>query len=468
MQRNQLLLVLILLLTSCSLASPPPAAPINPSPAPGPTESQAASPPAEVIFTGGQILTMETDHPTAEAIAIRRDAILAVGSEAEVMAYRGPATRLIDLDGLTLMPGFVDAHSHIVDASGGDIEKFAGIQAAALQGGMTTTTEMFVTPDILNRLRGYDHVRRLQLRFNTYLLYNTNCGEPFDPEWYKTYKPGENMSPKIRNQGVKIFADGGSCNVPAVSFEYPGGYGTGDLYMTQEQMNNVVAEAQGNGYQVAIHALGDRAVEQALSAIAAALDGKPNTFRHRIEHNALVRPDMLGRYDQIGVVPTFFGAYPTCWLLNPNTRFKYVEPPEYHAWEWPWRAILDANPGVMAAWHADYPVFAEISPLAHLYGFVTRNEVAADGSICEAPGWLKQGAITTDEALHIMTIHSAYALFRDDELGSLKAGKLADLIILSGNPEAIPPEHLKDLQVLMTMIGGNVEYCASGRDSLCP
>jgi len=465
MQRTRFLLLLILLLTSCSRASPP-----VPSPASEPAESQAAPPsgPAEVIFTGGHILTMDAASPAAQAIAIRRDVILAVGSESDVMARRGPDTRVIELKGLTLMPGFVDAHSHTVDASGGDIEQFAAIQAAALQGGMTTTTEMFVTPDILNRLKGYDHVRRVLLRFNTYLLYNTNCGEPFEQDWYKTYKQGEDITPRIRNQGVKIFADGGSCNVPAVTFEYPGGYGMGNLYMTQEQMNGVVADAQANGYQVAIHALGDRAVEQAMNAIAAALDGKPNTFRHRIEHNTLIRPDMLNRYTQIGIVPTIFGAYPTCWQINPTTRFKYVAPPEYQSWEWPWRALLDANPGLPAAWHADYPVFANISPLVHLYGFVTRNEVAADGSICQAPDWLKQGAIGVDEALHIMTINSAYALFREEEIGSLKAGKLADLIILSADPEAIPPSQIKDLHVLMTLIGGHSEYCASGYERLCP
>ena len=456
---------------SATLANLLSACGLNPVVTSSPAPEIPTQPPngeAEIIFTDGVILTMDENHPSADAIAVKDDKNIAGGTNEEVLRHRADATSLVSLDGHTMMPGFVDAHSHIINASEGDIEKFAGIQAAAIQDGMTTTTEMSVTPDLFNRLKGYDHVRRVQLRYNTYMLYNTNCGEAFDKDWYKVYKQGENISPKIRNQGVKIFADGGSCNVPAVTFDYPGGYGMGDLYMTQDEMNSVVAEAQANGYQVAVHALGDRAVEQVQNAIAAALNGAPNTCRHRIEHNAVLHQELLPRYNQIGIVPGIFCSYATCWRVHSTSQFKYVVPVEIGTWEWPWRALLDANPGVKAAWHSDYPVFPEISPIAHLYGFVTRNQVADDGSICEAQDWLKQGALTVDEALHIMTINAAYALFREDEIGSLEAGKLADMIILSANPREIPIGQIKDLSVLMTMIGGHVQYCADGYESFCP
>ncbi|MEE8046468.1 MAG: amidohydrolase family protein, partial [Dehalococcoidia bacterium] len=80
--------------------------------------------------------------------------------------------------------------------------------------------------------------------------------------------------------------------------------------------------------------------------------------------------------------------------------------------------------------------------------------------------WLAAEAIGVEEALRIMTINGAYLLFMEDQVGSLKAGKLADLIILSDNPLTIDPDSLKDLEVMMTMVGGKVEYCAE-RD-LCP
>ncbi|WP_231597246.1 amidohydrolase family protein [Synechococcus sp. CBW1004] len=71
---------------------------------------------AELIFSGGPILTMESSMPRAEAIAIAGGHILAVGSRAEVMAHAGPDTRHVDLAGRTLLPGFIDAHGHFANA----------------------------------------------------------------------------------------------------------------------------------------------------------------------------------------------------------------------------------------------------------------------------------------------------------------------------------------------------------------
>lgn len=422
---------------------------------------------ADIIFTNGTILTMDKANPIVEGIAIKGNKILAVGTNEEVFKQRGNNTLLVSLGGRTLMPGFVDTHSHIIYSShnNGDFSKF---QEMAIRGGITTETEMTVTPELMNQMLGYENAGLIRLRYNTYLAYNNACGEPFDRNWYKTYAQGENVSAHIRNQGVKVFSDGGACNVPAVTFEYPGGYGQGDLYMTPDQLTATVREIQATGHQVAVHALGDRAIQEAQNAIAAALNGAPNTYRHRIDHNAILHDNLLPRYNEVGIVPVIFGSYPTCWRINPTSRFKYVVPANLGTWEWPWRALLDANPGVKAAWHSDFPVFPDISPMAHLYGFVTRNQVAADGSICQAPDWLKAGAITADEALHIMTINSAYALFRDDEIGSLEAGKLADMVILSDNPLQVQPEAIKDINILMTMIDGKVEYCASGFEALCP
>jgi len=496
--RTWLFLLLIITLTACGPAAPSPitptpdltasspAATATPSPAPAltlpsptlssttlsfsPTSSAttADNPSADLIFTNGNLITIADLNPHARAIAIQGNKILAVGSDEEISRFQDDHTLVVDLAGRTLMPGFVDTHNHLAFEAHGNPETFKELQATAIRQGMTTSTQMGVKPDLLEQMKAFDQSGLMKMRWNTYLSYNTNCGDPDDPDWYKTYRQGEDLSAHIRNQGVKIFADGGSCKVPAVSFEYPGGYGQGDLYMTQSEMTAVIQDAQGSGHQVAMHALGDRAIEETQNAIAAALNGAPNTLRHRIEHNAVLHDTLLPRYNQIGIVPILFGSYPTCWRTNATSQFKYAVPVSLGGWEWPWRLLLDANPGLKAAWHSDFPVFPAINPLMDLYGFVTRAQVADDGGICQAPDWLKQGAITVDEALRIMTLNSAYALFREGEVGSLEAGKLADLIILSDDPEKVPPETLKDLHVLMTMIDGQMEYCAPGSEALCP
>ena len=471
-------LVLAFLPIACAAPPPqpsdtavPPATREAPTPLPEtPTalpEPSPTSPPPDVVFHNGSILTMETGQPEAQALAIQGESILAIGSDEYVLPLAGPETLLIDLGGRALMPGFVDAHSHILaspDHYGTDLE---GVQDLALMYGITTLADAGTTPDLLERLEGLKREGNLRVRTSVYMLYTDNCGELMG-EWYREHAPTRVPGEMLRIGGVKVFSDGGSCKAPAVSFEYANGVGQGDLFFTQEEMDMVVADVHADGYQLAIHALGDRAIEQVQNAIAAALDGQPNTLRHRIEHNAVLRPDLMPRYSEIGIVPLIFGEYPICFVPGTTSKYRYAVPEEYQTWEWPWRELLDANPGLPIAWHGDDPPVPPLEPILDLWGFVTRGGLAEDGSICEPPEWFAANAITVEEALRLMTMGSAYALFRDEEVGSLKPGKLADLIVLSENPVTVDPDRIKDIEVLMTMIGGRVEYCASGFETLCP
>jgi predicted amidohydrolase YtcJ len=392
--------------------------------------------------------------------------ILAVGSDEEILALRSPETEVVDLEGRALLPGFVDAHTHLFNAAdhyGTDLE---GVQDLALSYGITTLANMYVTAELVEQMQTLDQAGLLRVRTSLYLNYNTNCGDLMG-DWYLQHPPTRVPGEMLRIGGVKIFADGGSCNAPAVSFEFPNDVGQGDLYFTQPEMDGIVASLHADGYQVAVHALGDRAIEQVQDAIAATLQGQPNTMRHRIEHNAVLRPELIPRYSQIGIVPLIFGKFPTCLKVGATSQYKYVVPEEYQTWEWPWRELLDANPGLPIAWHGDDPPMPPVDPIIDLWGFVTRRDIAEDGSICEPPDWIAKNTITVDEALRLMTMGSAYALFRDEEVGSLKPGKFADLIVLSKNPVTADPDQIKDIQVLMTMVGGRVEYCASAHETLC-
>jgi len=416
--------------------------------------------PQEVIFVNGTVLTMEEDLPQAEAIAVIGDSIVAVGSDAEILALRGQQTQVVDLGGRTLMPGFVDPHSHLL--KGARDTGLESAQQAALESGITTLTEASCDADFLAQMQSLEQAGGLQVRTSLYLVHVNNCGE-VQGDWYKEHPPTQAWGEMLRIGGAKVFADGGSCGGPAVSYEHPR-FGYGDLWFTQEELNAMIADIQAAGYQAAIHALGDRAVDQVLNAIEFTLNGGPNTPRHRIEHNAVVRNDMLARYAQVDPVALVFGAYPAC------LPFPGLPPPAYQGWEWRWPDLLAANPGGHFAWHSDRGAAQfPLPPLMHLYSMVTPFEVDVDGeTICDTPEWIAHKMLTVEQVLPMMTIEAAYALFRDEEVGSLRAGKLADLIILSDNPLTVEPDAIKDLEVSMTMVGGRVAYCAPGYKALCP
>jgi predicted amidohydrolase YtcJ len=426
-----------------------------------------------LIFYNGTILTMDADQPMAEAIAVAGNIILAVGSNDDILALQVSGTQVVDLQGKTMMPGFVDPHTHLLKDLGLSLEE---AQQLALENGITTLTEMTATPDFVNTIQAFAAEGRLRVRTSLYLAYSDPCGV-IQGDWYLQYPPTRNFGEMLRIGGVKMFADGsGFCGTMALSFDPPGVKGPdipwftpgrGELWFTQEELNRMVARIQGQGYQVGIHAIGDRAIEESQNAIAFALNAGPNTPRHRIEHNSFLRPDLLPRYGEIGIIATVFGAYPTCREISPNASTAKLYGEERQSWLENWRALLDANPGLHVAWHGDDPYIKPLNPLIDLYSLVTRKQVDEYGNVCNPPQWLASHALSTEEALRMMTVEGAYALFRDGEVGSLVPEKLADLIILSGNPLA-DPDGIKDLTVLATIVGGKTEYCAEGWETLCP
>ena len=415
-----------------------------------------------LILHNGVILTMNEDQPQAQAVAIKGQKITAVGDDEDILALREANSRVIDLEGRTLMPGFVDAHSHLFnDAETSFDMSLAEIQQVGLENGITALGDMYVNPAFLREIQEFEAGGLLHIRTSLYLVATDPCGES-QGDWYLEQRPSDRALEILRIAGVKLFADGGTCETPATSYEAHPGEGQGDLFFSQEELDALVATIHQAGFQVAIHAIGDRAVEQAQNAIAAALDGEPNSPRHRIEHNSIVRPELIPRYGELGIVPVVFGLYPTCNPFGPP-------PPEaYQAWEWPYRAMLDANPGLKLAWSGDDPFFGRVRPLDDLYSLVTRNDIDESGQICHALAWQKQHLVTVEEALRMMTTHAAYALFREDELGQVVPGMAADLIVLTDNPLAVEIEALPQLDVLMTMVGGRTAHCASGYQRFCP
>jgi predicted amidohydrolase YtcJ len=467
------------------------------SEAPRDTSAISWNRPADVIFHNGTILTMENpategECPVAQAIAIQGERIMAVGSDTEILALRGPETQVIDLVGQTLLPGFADGHTHILAFSHRMGRTLDEAQDVALRFGFTSVTEMWADESFLDELMQAEEAGRLRLRVNAFPIYNDgvldeNGDKVIVRAWYPGTDPILDSDRMLRIPGIKIFVDGASTlgrGCPALNEPYEAairsedwfrelcGSERGDLYWSQEEINQVVTDAQAAGYRVAFHAMGDRAIETALNAIEFALDGRPNRLhRHQIQHNSLLPFNLLDRYVSLDVLCSVRGYFNTC------DQDFYITAYGSHRYEWV--ANRYALPGLEVhafletdfAWTVEPDDFFAMrtgNPMVSLYGYVTHRQVKQDGTVCTPDPWLAQRAITVERALRMMTFESAYAVSQEDVLGTLEPGKFADLIILSDNPLTVDPGSLKDLEVWMTMVGGRVEYGAPGHEALCP
>jgi len=112
----------------------------------------------------------------------------------------------------------------------------------------------------------------------------------------------------------------------------------------------------------------------------------------------------------------------------------------------------------------EYPTDSHTSPIGVMYRGVT--QIGPGGRMPEP--WMVEHALTVEEILPLLTIDGAYAVFQEDTRGSLAPGKLADLVILSANPLDVPVEGLLEIDALLTMVGGEVAWCAPGAQDLCP
>ena len=418
---------------------------------------------------------MEAALPQTEALATLGGDILAIGSDEAIMALHGPQTQVIDLDGRALLPGFIDPHQHVFpNVWLGNRPEFPSYEIAQqwmLERGETMVGVPGMRPESLEHFLAFaEQDGNLRVRTSLYLSYNDPCGVRRLPEnWYAAYPPVLETGEMVRRPGIKIWADGGACLRPAFSIDLlphmvergP----QGDLYFTAAELAPIIRGLQETGYQVAIHAFGDRGVETVQDALEAALDGQPDTYRHRMEHNEFIRPESLSRYGELGIVPVVFGSQLTCRIVNGVGFAGQLE--EAQPWFRPFRSLIDANPGLRIAWKSDAPGHGTW-PLRELSWLVTRKGFRLDGTVCEPPEWLRAEAITVEEALQFMTINAAHALLMGGATGSLKPGKFADFVILSDNPLTVEPDALIDLEVLVTMVGGRSEYCSPSSEALCP
>lgn len=432
------------------------------------TSAVAARPPrptADTIYYNGSVETLDDAFSRADALAIRNGRILSVGRAREVLRYSGRRTRHVNLRGRALLPGFVDSHSHLFNDAANVGLTLGEAQTLGLANGITTLGDLFVTPEFLEEMTTFAAENQLRIRTSLYLAYADNCGVVLGT-WYLDHSPVRDPEAMLRIPGIKITSDGGTCGPIAITFPWwdpPLNPPFGNLWFEQATLDAAVAEADAAGYQVAIHAMGDRARDVAMTAIGNALGGRENILRHRVEHDAFMRPDQIAFYTDTGIVPTLLTSLTCNQNLSPleNHFPDYVQP-----WFRPLPDMLAA--GLPVAWASDWP-YRPIDTLRfHLYNLVTRKQVDEDGvTVCEPGDFYASGRVTVKQALRTMTLGGAYALHMDSVVGSLEPGKLADLVVLSQNPLDVEPDALKDLVVLLTVVGGRPQFCAAGSEELC-
>jgi predicted amidohydrolase YtcJ len=426
----------------------------------GRAESFAVSVPTEAVseiaFFNGIILTMADEQPQASAILIRGENIVAVGGTDNVLAQAGSNATLIDLQGRTVLPGFIDSHSHRFGWTfiGDGYESPEAAIQAALEQGWTGLHELDVNGELAETLRMLDEQGHLRLRVSGYLGTNSPTWEEPIGAQLGDYKPTI-YSPYLRITGVKVFMKPGS-----------------EFYLDEEELIQRLPQLHNEGWQIAIESVNSQTQEMVLNAFELALEGGDNSAsRHRIEHAVAITDQQVARMAEMGIIASIQMNVPAS-LLNADYRdalhqLVQVEPVDSVA---RWRDLVEA--GVPVIGNTDFPSLdmqsidglAPGSPIRLLYRGVSRTW--ADNQSPET--WMLDQTLTVEQALKLMTINAAYASFEEDTRGSLIPGKLADLVILSANPLAIPTEELPEIEVLMTMVGGKVEWCQIANESLCP
>jgi len=251
-------------------------------------------------------------------------------------------------------------------------------------------------------------------------------------------------------RAIKISADGALGSRGAALLEpYSDDPGNRGLITTPyERVREVAVRALDNGFQLNVHAIGDRANRMVLDAYESALEEVPTAdHRFRIEHAQIVHFQDLSRFAELDVIPSMQGSHQTSDMYWAIGRLGWTRVQGAYAW----RTLL--NSGVVIPNGSDFPV-EEVNPLISFKAFVTRQD--ADG--WPAGGWFPDERTTREEALKSMTLWPAHGAFMEDVSGSLSPGKYADFVVLDQDIMKIAPERILDTRVLMTVLGGKVVY----------
>ncbi|MES9606247.1 amidohydrolase family protein [Actinomadura sp. NPDC000929] len=449
---------------------------------------------ADLVLTGGRVHTVDARDRIAQAVAVRGGRIARVGTAGEVAPLIGPRTRVVRLDGRSVLPGINDSHLHgvwlgamwpklLMDqlaATGGHaheapsrLETAGDRRRAILRTadllaslGITSYTEPGLGPgedggpsgcfgsDALHDYADLAGEGRLKARVTALMLFGELDGRSTAEDLLgglRDFRPPAGVPGRFRVAGVKIFADG----IPPMRSAWTdrpytdGSHGAllvdgGSDAEREAALRTMIDAAHDAGHQIGVHATGDRATRVVADALAAALARDGRDARHYVIHGDLLSPatltvlasNRIGLNTQAGI-PVATEPMLAAALGQDALRDA-----------WPLRDALDA--GVPLCLSSDSPV---LTPdwRAGMAAAVTRRGL--DGSVRGAAQRL-----AVAEALRAYTAAPARQDGEEDVKGSVEPGKAADLCVLGGDLFGVEPRDLPSLPVTMTVLDGEVVY----------
>ncbi len=514
---------------------------------------------ADLVLIDGNVLTMDSSQPSAEAVAVKKDRIVKVGTNEEINSWIGDDTKVIDLQGRTVVPGLIDSHIHVADFGKflmwidlKNVTSIEEMQRRIRERAQKISKERWIIGS------GWDQTRFAEKRYpnrrdldeaspnNPVILYHqcgrvcvvnskalelagvtketrapsggeiekdTESGEPTgilretatDLVWKTIPEPSEEElvegaslackkiveagvttvhwiatssaeisviqkvcsenklplhvypivpanlldqinssgSNKDGNLGVKVFVDGSlAAHTAALREPYSDDPASkGELLYSQEELDALVMKVHKANFRLIMHALGDQAIDMALSAIEKAFMEVPrNDHRFRLEHASVLNKELIQRIKELGMIVS---VQPKC-VITEFSVWSAVERlgSERARWLYPIKTLI--KEGIRVAGGSDCPM-EPISPLQGIQAAVTRQ-------------FFPEEQISVDEALRMYTVNAAYASFEETVKGSIEEGKLADLTVLSADPKKTPSSKIGDINVDMTIVGGKVVY----------
>jgi len=218
----------------------------------------------------------------------------------------------------------------------------------------------------------------------------------------------------------------------------------GSTDWSQKEFSDTVAKLDEEGLQIICHSIGDKAIRSTLDGYeyAQKVNGKRDS-RHAITHIECIHPQDISRFRQLGVMCNMQPQHASAEEIGRGGWVAAVGP-ERAKYAWPWSSLDEA--GGKLAFGSDWPVVT-LNPVTGIYTAATRRSPA-----------LPEQHLSLEKTIEAYTINGAYSSFEENIKGSVKEGKLADMVILSHNLFSIPQEEIKDTKVLMTIFGGKVVY----------